>query len=112
MVSAANEWRIWWVIELRGLGVVERWRRVIGRGKGGIVQKCAEGMVKHDLRVSVRIVEDDHNVKRSCVHAALYKNRLFVAAIYRRRNISVWVKRTLHTRTQTAIVFSLGCQLA
>jgi hypothetical protein len=69
-------------------------------------------MVNHDLRVSVRIVEVDYNVGRRRVHAALYKNRLFVAAIYRRRNGSVWVKRTLHTRTRTAIVFSLGCQLA
>lgn len=68
--------------------------------------------MSHDLKVSVRIVEDDHSVGRSCVHAALYKNRLFVAAIYRRRNILVWVKRTFHTRKQTAIVFSLGCQLA
>jgi hypothetical protein len=47
-------------------------------------------MVHHGPGVSARIVEDGRD--KSCVHAALYKNRLFVAAIYRYRTTSVWVK--------------------
>lgn len=38
--SAANEWKVWWVIEFRGSGVVE-WNDEGGQKgvKGGIVQK-------------------------------------------------------------------------
>jgi len=61
--SAANEWKVWWVIEFRGSGVVE-WNDEGGpKGvKGGIVQKkCSEGMV-HGAPWSVvsvrRVVED------------------------------------------------------
>ncbi len=52
---------------------------------GGIVQKMCRGHGETWPRVvvSARIVGDGHDLGRRCVHAALYKNRLFVAAIYR-----------------------------
>ncbi len=62
----------------------------IGGGKGGNVQKMCRGHGAHGPGVSARIVED--GCDKGCVHAALYKNRLFVAAIYRYRSTSVCVK--------------------
>lgn len=43
VVSAANEWRVWWVIELRGVGSCRAMEERIGRGKGGHCPKIVRG---------------------------------------------------------------------
>ena len=62
-----------------------------GVNGGGLSKKCAKGMVLHGLVVSVRCVCGGWSWRYWWAdnHAALYKNRLFVAAIYKRRDISV-----------------------
>jgi hypothetical protein len=48
--------------------------------------------VNHGLRVSVHIVEDDHNVGES---RGAVQEQIVRSSDLKARNISVWVKRTL-----------------